>query len=94
MSVILISGAAGLVSSEAVLFFAEKGFDVVGIDNDMRRYFSAKTAARDGAVPGWSATCHDTGVDADIRDGERIDRTFAELGRAIAVVIRGRAAIA
>ena len=44
------------------IFFAEKGFDVVGVDNDMRRYFSAKTAARGGVVPGWSATCHDTGT--------------------------------
>ena len=38
MSVILISGAAGLVAPRRS-FFAEKGFDVVGIDNDMRRYF-------------------------------------------------------
>ena len=91
MSVILISGAAGLAGSESYFFFAEKGFDVVGVDNDMRRYFSAKTAARGGVVPGWSATPRYRHVDADIRDAGAIDRTFAEFGRAIAVVIHAAA---
>ena len=39
MSVVLVTGASGLIGSEAASFFAAKGFDVVGIDNDMRRYF-------------------------------------------------------
>ena len=39
MAVVLITGAAGLIGSEAARFFAGQGFDVVGIDNDMRRYF-------------------------------------------------------
>ena len=32
----LVTGSCGLVGSEAVYHFAEKGYDVVGIDNDMR----------------------------------------------------------
>jgi len=39
MAVALITGAAGLIGSEAAHFFAKQGFEVVGIDNDMRRYF-------------------------------------------------------
>ena len=39
MSVVLITGASGLIGSEAALFFSAKGFDIVGVDNDMRRYF-------------------------------------------------------
>jgi CDP-paratose 2-epimerase len=35
---ILITGSAGLVGSEAVLFFKEKGWEVFGIDNNMRSY--------------------------------------------------------
>ena len=31
--------SSGLIGSEAARFFAGKGFDVVGVDNDMRRYF-------------------------------------------------------
>jgi len=39
MSIVLITGSSGLVGSESVNFFAEKGFDVVGIDNNLRRFF-------------------------------------------------------
>lgn len=43
----LISGSAGLIGSEAARFFADKGFLVVGIDNDMRQYFFGKEASTD-----------------------------------------------
>lgn len=36
---ILITGSAGLIGSEAVRFFCSKGFEVHGIDNNMRKYF-------------------------------------------------------
>lgn len=43
----LVTGSAGLIGSEAVKFFAEKGFDVVGIDNNMRSYFFGDEASTD-----------------------------------------------
>jgi CDP-paratose 2-epimerase len=39
MKKILITGAGGLIGSEAVSFFCKKDFEVVGIDNNMRSYF-------------------------------------------------------
>ena len=39
MDVAIITGAAGLVGSESARFFLRNGYHVVGIDNDMRRYF-------------------------------------------------------
>ena len=39
MSVVLITGSAGLIGSEAVRFFAGRGYQVVGLDNNMRQYF-------------------------------------------------------
>ena len=39
MSVVLITGSSGLVGSESVKFFCEKGFDVIGIDNNYRKFF-------------------------------------------------------
>ena len=39
MSVALVTGSAGLIGSEAARHFASLGLDVVGIDNDLRRYF-------------------------------------------------------
>lgn len=39
MSVVLITGSSGLIGSETVSFFCEKGFDVIGLDNDYRKIF-------------------------------------------------------
>lgn len=43
--IILVTGSAGLIGSEAVRFFAEKGFKVIGIDNDSRKYFFGPSAS-------------------------------------------------
>ena len=45
MSVVLITGSAGLIGSEATQFFAAQGFDIVGIDNNMRREFFGAEAS-------------------------------------------------
>ena len=42
MSVAIITGSTGLVGSEAVNFFHDKGFDIVGIDNNLRKQFFGK----------------------------------------------------
>ena len=39
MSVAIITGSTGLVGSEAVNLFCDKGFDVIGIDNNLRKLF-------------------------------------------------------
>lgn len=39
MNKVLVTGATGLVGSEAVEYFSEKGWDVVGIDANMRSHF-------------------------------------------------------
>ncbi len=41
----LITGSAGLIGSEAVRFFAKKGFKIIGIDNDARKYFFGISAS-------------------------------------------------
>ena len=42
MSTIIITGSSGLVGSESVDFFCKKGFDVIGIDNNLRSFFFGK----------------------------------------------------
>ncbi len=39
MSTVLITGSSGLVGSESVNFFCKKGFNVIGIDNNFRKFF-------------------------------------------------------
>ena len=42
MSVVLITGSCGLVGSESSVYFVRKGFDVVGVDNNSRKFFFGK----------------------------------------------------
>ncbi len=43
----LVTGSAGLIGSEAVRFLVTQGFQVIGIDNDMRKYFFGDEASTD-----------------------------------------------
>ena len=45
MKTIIVTGSAGLIGSEASKFFHQKGFRIVGIDNDMRSYFFGEAAS-------------------------------------------------
>ena len=42
MKIALITGSCGLVGSESSIFFAKKGFKVLGIDNNARKFFFGK----------------------------------------------------
>jgi CDP-paratose 2-epimerase len=42
MKNVLITGSGGLIGSEAVKFYCKKGYQVTGIDNNMRQYFFGK----------------------------------------------------
>lgn len=44
---ILVTGSAGLIGSQAVTHYCERGDDVHGIDNDMRKYFFGDNASTD-----------------------------------------------
>ena len=45
MSIVIVTGAAGLIGSESVKRFAHEGFKVVGIDNDLRQWFFGTEAS-------------------------------------------------
>lgn len=42
---VLVTGALGLVGSETVRFYIDKGCFVIGVDNDMRRHFFGEEAS-------------------------------------------------
>jgi CDP-paratose 2-epimerase len=92
MSVVLVTGSCGLIGSEAVRFFHTKGFDVVGIDNDMRAYFFGE-----GASTSWNrerliSECpRYTHYAFDIRDHAQIETVFARYHKHIALVIHAAA---
>lgn len=89
MGVIIITGSAGLIGSEAVRYFANHAELVVGIDNDMRRVFFGPEASTS-----WNQTRLEGELggrylheNVDIRDAAAINAIFARYGRGISLVI-------
>lgn len=44
MPIAIITGSAGLVGSQAESYFHEKGFEIAGIDNNLRKTFFGEVA--------------------------------------------------
>jgi len=92
MNVVVVTGAAGLIGSETVRFFAGKDFQVVGVDNNMRSVFFGAAASTLwqkerllAEVPGYRH------LDADIRDRAAMEALFAEYGSDIRLVVHAAA---
>jgi CDP-paratose 2-epimerase len=93
MSIAVITGSAGLIGSEASVFFAGMGLDVVGIDNDMRKTFFGEEASTS-----WNRARLEEQlgrryrhVSLDIRDTNAIDRLFGDLGAAVKLIVHAAA---
>ena len=88
MSVVLITGSNGLVGSESVNFFCDKGFDVVGIDNDLRSYFFGKKASTK-----WlnkillKRNTKFKSYTVDIRNFSNLEKIFKKYGKKIKLII-------
>lgn len=80
MNKALITGSAGLIGSESAKFFAEKGFEIVGIDNNMRSYFFGEDASTEWNRKKLSTQLKDayTHYNVDIRDHKAVSKIFKE----------------
>jgi len=88
LSTAIITGSAGLIGSEAARLFHDLGWDIIGIDNDMRAtFFGAEASTRwmaeslDGDLPRYRH------VDIDIRDGEGMSKLVRDLPGDLSLVI-------
>ena len=88
MSVIMVTGSAGLIGSESVRFFSQLGYTVVGIDNDMRRQFFGEGAStrwnRDDLVRDYANYMH---YDVDIRDAAEVQAIFRKYSSDLSLII-------
>ncbi len=74
---VLVTGSAGLIGSEAVEWFDGLGFDVHGVDNNMRASFFGPSGDTTWNRQRLEAVCKRyTHHDIDIRDREGIDDLF------------------
>jgi CDP-paratose 2-epimerase len=92
MPTAVVTGSGGLIGSEAVRYFAGQGFDVLGIENDMRAYFFGPEAS----------TLHVTAeleeefdafrsLELDLRDAVGINGMFARHAGDIEVIVHAAA---
>ncbi|BDD01735.1 NAD-dependent epimerase/dehydratase family protein [Persicobacter psychrovividus] len=88
MKAVLITGAAGLIGSEAVAFFADKFDTVIGVDNNLRKYFFGEA----GSVEWNQARLKEKypnykHVNLDIRDQQALEELYKEYGTDIDLIV-------
>src|SRR4051794_33138494 len=89
MSTVIVTGSGGLIGSEAVAHFARAGYDVVGIENDMRaRFFGPEASTSQNTnrlLEQFPAEFRSEEI--DIRDAQGVLRLFERVGADLAAVI-------
>jgi CDP-paratose 2-epimerase len=84
-----VTGSAGLIGSESVHYFAGVGFNVVGIDNDLRAHFFGPEAStlwnRNLLKEKYGNRYRH--FDVDIRDRTKVESIFREYGSELSLVI-------
>ena len=88
MSIVIITGSSGLIGSEAVNFFSNKGFDVIGIDNNLRKFFFSE----DGSTLWIKNKLLRTNkrfknFSVDIRNFNKLNKIFKTYSKNISLVI-------
>ena len=88
MSIAIITGSCGLVGSEAAIFFSKKGFDIVGIDNNSRKFFFGK----DGDISWIKYKLKNTlknynHYNVDIKNYSNLEKIFKKFKKNISVII-------
>jgi CDP-paratose 2-epimerase len=88
MSIAIVTGSAGLIGSETCKKFHNEGFEVVGIDNDMRaRFFGADASTASTRRRLQASLKNYRHEDLDIRNADAIEALFRRLGPDVKVVI-------
>ena len=92
MKVALITGSCGLVGSESAIFFSKKGFKIVGIDNNARKFFFGK----DGDIS-WVKNKLKSNLEnyshfnTDIRNFKSLEKIYKRYKKNIKIIIHAAA---
>ena len=88
MKVAIITGSAGLIGSQTCDFFSEKGYKVIGIDNDMRAYFFGEGSSTKDSLESLKSKINDyEHYNIDIRDYQKLSEVFSKYSSDIDIVI-------
>ena len=88
MSIAIITGSSGLVGSETVNFFCKKGFDVIGIDNNLREFFFGKNGSTNWIKSQLlKKNKNFKHLNIDIRNFDKLSKIFKKYSKRISVII-------
>jgi CDP-paratose 2-epimerase len=88
MTIAIVTGSSGLIGSETAKFLHEKGYEVIGIDNNMRTYFFGQDGSTDWNAQNLKSKLKRyTHIQADIRDQNAIKKLFQKFGKSISIIV-------
>ncbi len=88
MKIAIITGSAGLIGSQACNFFSDKGYKIIGIDNDMRAYFFGESSSTKDSLESLKSKINGyEHYNIDIRDYEKLNEVFSKYSNDIDIVI-------
>ena len=87
MSIVIITGSNGLVGSETVNFFASKGFDVVGIDNNLRKFFFGDDGSTHKIRNILQKNFRYKHFNLDIRNYNKIEKIYKKFHKNISLIV-------
>ena len=88
MSLAIITGSTGLIGSEAVNFFHDKGFEIIGIDNNFRKLFFGKNGSTSWVKSKLLRRNKKfNNLNLDIRNKEGLKKVFKKYKKKISVII-------
>ena len=88
MATAIVTGSGGLVGSESVRHLVEAGWDVIGIENDMRARFFGPDASTARTTEELVATYPEfRTLEVDVRDAEGVERVFAGSSKRLELII-------
>jgi CDP-paratose 2-epimerase len=88
MAIVIVTGSGGLIGSESVRFFAGQGFEVIGLENDMRaRFFGPEASTTPTSERLVEEVDGFRWEQMDIRDGEGVTSLFARHRKEIELIV-------
>jgi CDP-paratose 2-epimerase len=92
MKTALITGSTGLIGNESVRFLHSMGYKVIGVDNNLRKYFFGDngdtSSVKKELLSDYPHYLHE---DIDIRNYQALEKVFLEYGKSIEVIIHAAA---
>ena len=89
MALAIVTGSGGLVGSETVSHLVEAGFEVIGVENDMRAYFFGPSASTrpqtEHLLEAYEGSFRSEEI--EIRDADAVDRLFRTHADALELVV-------